>query len=156
VDVELHDVTGLRAFAFRWPAGSEQFDHGWDYIAKIGGTSHRVRYGIGGREVYGKFRVHSVTWLDGSPMVEGVASDDYSESGALLSTLRIGGKAHVRMLSELPAGYLGFDVVRHSDEIVAKYSPRTLAVKILEDDLAAWAQHAVLRARSKGAPRTGI
>ena len=83
-------------------------------------------------------------------MVEGVASDDYDESGALLSLLRIGGSAHVRDLTDLPLGYAGFTIVRQSDEIVAKYSRNSLAVKVLEDDLPGWARHAVLRARSKG------
>jgi uncharacterized HhH-GPD family protein len=91
-----------------------------------------------------------VTWLDGQPMVEGVAADDYPQSGALLSTLRVEGKAHVRDLSDLPIGYAGFTIVRQSNEIIAKYSRRGLAVKILEDDLAAWARHAILRAQSKG------
>ena len=82
-------------------------------------------------------------------MVEGVAPDDYDESGALLSLLRIGGRAHARELTDLPIGYAGFTIVRQSDEIVAKYSPNSLAVKILEDDLPGWARHAILRARSK-------
>lgn len=154
-DVAIDDVSELRPFDFRWPEGSEHFDHGWDYTATIGGTSFRVRHGVGGREVYGRFRVHSVTWLDGQPMVEGVAPDNYAESGSLLSTLRIQGKAHVRELVDLPIGYAGFTIVRQNDEIVAKYSRGSLAVKILEDDLAAWARHAVLRARSKGPGAVG-
>jgi uncharacterized HhH-GPD family protein len=154
-DVEIEDALELEPFDFRWPEGSEHFDHGWDYTATIGGTSFRVRHGIGGREVYGKFRVHSVTWLDKAPMVEGVAPDDYPDSGALLSTLRIQGKAHVRDLTDLPIGYAGFTIVRQNDEIVAKYSRRSLALKILEDDLPAWARHAVLRAQSKGPDAVG-
>lgn len=140
----------LEPFDYRWPAGVEHFTHGWDYTVEAGDQSFRVRHGIGGRDVYGRFRVHSVTWIDGKPMVEGVAPDDYDDSGALLSLLRIAGRAHVRKLTDLPLGYAGFTVVRHSDEIVAKHSPRGLAIKILEDDLAAWARHAILRAQSKG------
>jgi hypothetical protein len=147
--VNVDDVSELRPFAFPWPEGVEHFDRGWDYTATIGSTSFRARHGIGGREVYGRYRVHSVTWLDGQPMVEGVAADDYAESGSLLSTLRIEGRTHVRDWSELPIGYAGFTIVRQSDEIVARYSRRSLAVKVLEDDLAAWARHAILRAHSK-------
>ncbi len=151
-DVELmvDNVSELDPFDFRWPEGLEHFERGWDYTATIGSASFRARHGIGGREVYGRYRVHSVTWLDGQPMVEGVASDDYAESGALLSTLRVEGRAHVRDLTDLPIGYAGFTIVRQRDEIAAKYSRRSLAVKILEDDLGAWARHAVLRAQSKG------
>lgn len=147
--VTVDDVSELDPFDFVWPEGPEHFDRGWEYTASTGSTSFLVRHGIGGRDVYGRYRVHSVTWLDKQPMVEGVAADDYAESGSLLSTLRSAGRAHVRDWSELPIGYAGFTIVRQSDEIVAKYSRRSLAVKVLEDDLAAWARHAILRARSK-------
>ena len=149
-EVIVKDVSELEPFDFRWPEATEHFERGWDYSATIGSASFRVRHGIGGREVYGRYRVHSVTWLDRQPMVEGVAPDDYEESGALLSTLRVRGKEHVRDEAAIPVGYAGFTIVRQSDEIIAKYSRRTLAVKILEDDLGAWARHAVLRAQSKG------
>lgn len=151
-DTELmvENVSELEPFDFRWPEGPEHFERGWDYTATIGSAAFRVRHGICGREVYGRYRVHTVTWLDGQPMVEGVASDDYAESGALLSTLRVQARAHVRDLANLPIGYAGFTIVRQSDEIMAKYSRRSLAVKILEDDLGAWARHAVFRAQSKG------
>jgi hypothetical protein len=49
-------------------------------------------------------------------------------------------------------GYERFEVVRHDDEIVAKYSPRSLCVKLRDDDLEAWAKHAVLRRRDKSGP----
>lgn len=149
-EVLVDDASELDPFDFRWPEGPEHFDRGWDYTAMMGSASFRVRHGIGAREVYGRYRVHSVTWLDGQPMVEGVAADDYAQSGALLSTLRIRGKEHVRDMADTPLGYGGFTIVRQSDEIVAKYTRTTLAVKILEDDLGAWARHAVLRAQSKG------
>lgn len=149
-DLTIDAVAELEAFDFRWPEGVEHFDHGWEFTAHTGGDSHLVRHGISGREVYGKYRAHSVTWLDKQPMVEGVAPDDYDESGALLSLLRIGGSAHVRELTDLPMGYAGFTIVRQSDEIIAKHSRNSLSVKILEDDLPGWARHAILRARSKG------
>jgi len=147
--VAVNSVSELEPFDFGWPEGPEHFDRGWDYTATVGSSAFQVRHGLGGREVYGRYRIHSVTWLDGQPMVEGVAADDYAESGSLLSTLRIEGRAHVRDWSELPIGYAGFTIVRHSDEIVAKYSRDSLAVKVLQDDLAAWARHAILRAQSK-------
>jgi uncharacterized HhH-GPD family protein len=153
--VTVDDASELQSFDFAWPEGPEHFDRGWAYTASIGSMSFQARHGIGGREVYGRYRVHSVTWLDGQPMVEGVAADDYAQSGSLLSTLRIEGRAHVRDWSELPIGYAGFTIVRQSDEIVAKYSRRSLAVKILEDDLAGWARHAILRAQSKGPGAAG-
>lgn len=151
--IAIAEVTEIAGFSWRWPMGTEEFDHGWDYVASTDGDRYRVRHGIGGRVVYGQYRVHSVTWLDKSPMVEGVAPDDYGTSGALISVIRIGGGPHVRSLGELPLGYAGFEIVCQSDEINAKYAHASLSVKILEDDLAGWARHAILRARSKGSPK---
>ncbi len=147
--IQLADTMTLGSFDWRWPANVESFDHGWDYKAGIDGRLYRVRHGVGARTVFGGHRVHTVTWLDGQPTVEGVAADDYATSGLLLSLLKVGGRAHVRRLADVPRGYEAFDVVRHHDEIVAKYSPRSLCVRLREDDLEGWAIHAVLRHRDK-------
>lgn len=148
-DASVANVSELAPFRWRWPEGFEAFATGWEYTIETAGRFHSVRHGVGGRVVYGQYRVHTVTWLEGQPMVEGVAADDYASSGELLSVLRIGGRSHVRRPDEVPAGYVGFTIVRHDQEIAAKHSPRSLAVKILQDDLQGWARHAVLRARSK-------
>jgi uncharacterized HhH-GPD family protein len=142
------EVTGIRQlppFSFRWPEGEEHFEGGWDYGLTVTGVRHRARHGLGGREVYGRQRVHTVTWLDGAVQVEGVEADDYPTTRALLSVLRHGTKALVRDLDGVPAGYEGFDLVDHRREIDAKWSRYCIAVKIPEDDLAAWGKHAWLR-----------
>lgn len=150
-DVEIRDVGEQPPFSFRWPDAVEHFERGWDFVAVVGGREHRVRHGVGGRQVYGRQRVHTVTWLDGQPMVEGVESDDYVTSRSLLSVLRVpGGGGHLRSIEDVPAGYEGFEIVNHRLEIDAKYSRDSLAVKIEVDDLRAWATHALLRARDKG------
>ncbi len=148
--VSIHEVRTIEAFEFRWPENLEAFEYGWEFIAHEGARRWRMRHGIGGRVVYGRHRRHTVTWVDGQPMVEGVASDDYEYSAALISLIRLGGKAHVRSLDELPVGYAGFEIVRQSDEINAKWVPQSLSVKLFEDDLEGWARHAILRAKSKG------
>jgi uncharacterized HhH-GPD family protein len=151
--VSIDDVQPVGDFDFRWPTEHEHFDYGWDFKATDSlGRLWRLRHGLGGRDVYGRFRRHSVTWLEGQPMVEGVAADDYEFSAALLSLIRLGGKAHVRDVDELPVGYAGFEVVRQQDEIKAKWVPASLSVKLFEDDLEGWARHAILRGLSKETP----
>lgn len=125
---------------------------GWTYTAFIDGRRHSVRHGIGSRDVYGRLRVHTVTWLDGEVQVEGVEADDYPTSQALVSRLRRAGRAMARTWSDIPAGYVGFDIVEHRREVDAPYSPACLAVKLRENDLAAWALHAHLRGQL---PRSG-
>jgi hypothetical protein len=51
----------LAPFSFRWPEETEHFEGGWVYQLSIAGTRHRVRHGLGGRVVYGRQRVHTVT-----------------------------------------------------------------------------------------------
>lgn len=137
----------MEPFTFPWPTNVEQFEGGWECDVTIDGAKHLVRHGIGQRDVYGQPRVHSVTWLDREVQVEGVESDDYPTSQALISRLRRTGRALVHTLDEIPAGYEGFEIVRHRAEIDAPYSPTCLAVKLREDDLDSWARHAWLRSR---------
>ena len=112
----------------------------------IDGRPHRFRHGVGRREAYGRPRVHTVTWLDGVPRVEGVEADDHARSRALLSRIKRADRAMARSLDEVPPGYDGSEIVTHREEIDSPYSPHGLAVKVGEDDLEAWARLVALRA----------
>jgi hypothetical protein len=145
LDAEATGIRKLPSFSFRWPEGEECFEGGWEYWLTIAGARHRVRHGLAGREVYGRQRVHTVTWLHGAVQVEGVEADDYPTTRALLSVLRHNARTSVRDLDGVPAGYEEFDLADHRREIDAKWSRYCIAVKIKEDDLAAWGKHAWLR-----------
>jgi len=161
----------IGAFDYRRPDAVEHFDYGWEGEAEFEGHRATIRHGVGHHVVYSTDRIHTVTWLDGSPIVEGVAADDYEQSRSLLSLIKHDGRSMVRDVPELPAGYESFIVVDHRSEIDASYSRQGLAVKIRVDDVAAWAHHALLRkserqtvdARERTAPvsrpvngRTGV
>lgn len=148
-------VVALGPFEFRWPDAIEAFVAGWQFELSIGGRMHRVVHRVGGRVVYGRWRVHTVTWLDGAVEVEGVEADDYPATEALLSVLRGPDKRHLRDLAEVPRDYEGFEIVNHRREIDAPYSRNSLAVKIREDDLARWGTHAWLRHQSRDQKPTG-
>lgn len=145
--VELITVKKLEPFNFQWPTGIEWFEGGWSFNAHIGGTRFSGRHGIGAREVYGRERVHTVTWIGGEVQLEGVEADDYPSSQALISRLRRPGRSFAHTWEQVPAGYEGFEIVEHRREIDAPYSPQCLAVKIGEDDLASWVLHAWLRSQ---------
>jgi uncharacterized HhH-GPD family protein len=146
------DVEQIGPFDFRWPDGIEHFESGWTCQLRMDGGTHSIRHGIGGREVYGRERVHTVTWLDGDVAVEGVEADDYPSSGCLVSLLRHPDKKMIRALQDVPSDYGGFDIVDHRQEIEAKWSRNGFAVKIPEDDLLSWSVHAWNRKRPVGAP----
>ncbi|HEX9353747.1 MAG TPA: hypothetical protein VF933_08020 [Streptosporangiaceae bacterium] len=147
--ITLVSTTALGPFSWRWPEGLESFDRGWAAVASLDGERFHVRHGIGRREVFGRSRVHSVTWVEGAPIVEGVEADDFARSDALLSLLKVT-KRHVRPGGVLPPGYASLQTVVMSDEIAAPYSPRSLAVKLRTDDVEGWTRHALLRAHAWG------
>ncbi len=147
MEIQPLDFASGGVFEWRWPSGNvESFDQSWTGRVAIGGTGFAFRHGIGQRDVYGRVRVHSVTWLSGAPMIEGVEADDYQTSRALLSLLRRDDKRLARTIADIPTHYEEFLIVNHRDEISAPRSRRSLAVKICEDSVAAWATHAALRA----------
>jgi uncharacterized HhH-GPD family protein len=96
--------------------------------------------------VYGRSRVHSVTWVEGQPTVESVEADDFNSSGCLLSLIKVT-KRHLRPGDAIPPGYSSFPVVVMADEA---RGPRSLAVKLREDDVDGWTRHALLRAAAWG------
>jgi len=142
-------VDGLHAlgpFEYRWPSGTvECFSRGWECTVRRGTRQLRVRHGIGARPCYGRDRVHTVTWVDGNPIVEGAETEDYPRTRALVSVLKRTDRKDARNLDEVPAGYRRFEIVRHRNEIVGPNARRGLAVKIREDDIEAWTVYALLR-----------
>lgn len=149
IAAEVLDLHEIEPFSFRWPDDVEDFEGGWTYRLKVAGQMHDVRFGVGSRPAYGKQRVHTVTWLDGNVEVEGVEADDYPATQALISVLRHPDKKLIRTLAEVPVDYEGFEIVDHRREIDAKWSRRSLALKIREADCLRWGVHAWLRSRSK-------
>ena len=143
--VELASVVPTGRFSYRWPQNEEEFRSGWDCIAQSGAGRFRIRHGLGADRVWEEAD-STVTFVDGAPRVEGVAADDYEYSRALLSVLRMsGGRRYVREPDQIPSGYEDYEIVSHNDEIHHQNSPRSLALKIREDNLMAWATHAATR-----------
>jgi uncharacterized HhH-GPD family protein len=132
-------------FTFRWPAGTEDFDCGWDLTVDDAGRRHRVRHGLGARQVYGSRRRHSVTFVDDWAAAEGVAPDDYETSGCLISPLKDHAGRLIRPGEQVPASYEGFPLVSHAEQIVAPYSRNALAVRLHTSDITSWVGYALAR-----------
>jgi hypothetical protein len=148
MQLHLLECSSEEPFVWRWPSRNEEaFTRSWHGRAVIGGNQFHFRHGIGERHAYGKQRVHSVTWINKYPTVEGVEADDYAFSRSLLSVIKGADRKHVRVQTDLPAGYSDMDVLNHAHGILAPYSPRSLAVKITEDDVASWVKHGAIRAK---------
>lgn len=140
-------IAPVAPFSFRWPEETEEFGQGWDFTAAVGSLSLTLRHGLGRRVVFGRSRVHSVTWIGKHPTVEGNAADDYLTSRCLISQLKRRGEMRlIRLASDVPPVYNDFQVVKYHKEMVAPRVPDSLVLKIKEDDLVAWATHALWRA----------
>jgi uncharacterized HhH-GPD family protein len=147
MEIRLLDFAPAGGFEWLWPSGDvEKYERSWCGRIAIDGVAFEFRHGLGHRHAFGRSRVRGVTWLTGEPMVEGVEADDYGSSRALLSLLRRPDKRHARIDADVPPHYDGFLIVDHRSQISAPYSPRSLAVKVVEDNVAAWATHAAIRA----------
>lgn len=147
ISVLNHSAIG--PFSWRWPTNEEKFERGWFAAAEIDGEEVAIRHGIGHRVVFGRDRTHSVTWVDGEPTVEGVEADDFSRSESLLSLIKVT-KRHLRPGDHVPSAYGALPVVVMADEARGPYSPRSLAVKLRQDDVTGWTRHALLRAAAWG------
>jgi hypothetical protein len=120
--IRLVVMTALGPFSWRWPDGLEAFDRGWAAVATADGEEFRIRHGIGRRDAYGRSRVHSVTWIEGEPIVEGVEADDFKRSQSLLSLIKVT-KSHLRPGDAVPSGYDSFPVIVMADEVAGPTAP---------------------------------
>ena len=160
-DIRLVSDSELGSFSWRWPETIEHFERGYAALVRFKGREFRIRHGIGRRTVYGRPRLHSVTWVENRPTVEGVEADDFARSQSLLSLIKVT-KRHLRPTDPLPPEYSGFTVGVMSEEAPGRYSPRSLAVKIRLDDIEGWSRHALLcsaawgRLRSERRPRSSL
>ena len=142
MELRLLEFSAAGEFEWLWPSHNvERFERSWSGRITIDGAAFEFRHALGHRLVYGKDRIHAVTWLAGAPMVEGVEADDYPSSRALLSLLRRDDKKHARTNADIPEQYEDFLIVDHREEIRAPYSPRSFALKIVEDNVAACRPH---------------
>jgi hypothetical protein len=143
------DALELGAFTHRWPKKFEEFTNGWEFTHEGDGRRVEVRHGLGRRNVFGRERVTSVTWIDGVAVLEGVEAEDYPASRALVALLKSDRK-DVRDCAELGGEYSEFEIVVHREEVHGPRARSGLAAKIGEDDLERWARLARLQARDRG------
>ncbi|MGH3302352.1 MAG: DUF6884 domain-containing protein [Streptosporangiaceae bacterium] len=142
-------------FTFRWPTETEEFDYGWDLTVEAAGRRHRVRHGMGARQVYGARRRHSVTFVDDWAAAEGVAPDDYQTSGCLISLIKDHAGRLIRPGEPVPTQYDGFLLISHAEQIVSPYSRDALAVRLHSDDITSWVGYALTRLSVRRADGAG-
>lgn len=100
--VSISEVRESGPFKYRWPDLVEEFHRSWEYVVEHSGRRVRVKHGLSYRHVFGRRRVHSVTFVNGAPLVKGAECDDYAESSCLVSLVKSSSRKDVRSHRELP------------------------------------------------------
>jgi hypothetical protein len=111
MESKVSNTLPIGPFEWRCPTNVESFEGGWEADAVASGQKYEIRHGVGRREVYGRERRHTLTWVNGKLMVEGVESDDFERTKGLLSLTKMT-KKHVRPGDPIPNQYEGFTVPR--------------------------------------------
>ena len=87
-----------RNFTYQWPDGSiESYDCFVEYVARAEDGQHDVKVGFGKRFAYGKDRVRVVVWIDGHPHAEFLGTEDFENSGEVVSEIKIPGTVGERI-----------------------------------------------------------
>src|SRR5438445_13272096 len=68
-EIRLLKMQALGSFSWRWPKETESFTRGWVAVADVDGLEVHVRHWIGNRNVFGRRRIHALTWMEGRPTV---------------------------------------------------------------------------------------
>ena len=152
-------------FDYHWPRKKgeedkpELYDEAHEAEISMGGQEYRVQIGFTNRRTAGKDRRRAVVFLnDGRrmrPVVEFVGTDDFDQSGKMVSLIKIpneSGSGHTRLQpGDQPSSeYDGMPIVQYSREITGPYAATTLAVLVRKDEYSLMARHAIIRARQKG------
>lgn len=133
------------AFVYRWPDASENFDTGWKLTVTDRGQRYTVKIGLGVRSAYGRERRRLVVWINGDPVAEAVAADDYATSHIMLGLLKDADGRLVRPGDSPPPAYSGFPIVSFTDGVVGPYARNGLAVRLSDGDTVSWAAFALAR-----------
>ena|GEM_PF-1976858 len=115
----------------------------------VDGRRIEIVVGLTKSFTYGALRKRTVVFINGTPIVEFVATDNYNETGNLIATLKKPNSNEMYNINdELPYELLWFNIVRHRDHIDGGFDK--LAILVNSSDLKEMIRYAVTRAKLKG------
>lgn len=131
----------------RWPEGPEEMAV-TQLRALLPGGAAEVGVGrvLGGRFAFGRVRPRVHVLVGGEVQAEFVGSDDFEQSGEMLSVLKQpGGNKHAVRVSDVPDRYHDLHLELFHDLIRSKGAFSSLAVVAHEDDVETMATYGLLR-----------
>ena len=132
-------------FEYKWPAGKEEFESGYETTRTVNGRTHTFKIGFTNREAAGRMRRRIIVWVDNWPLVEFAGGNDYESNGLLASIIKIQSGKQLRPSAKIPEEYKDFRVVRYDSIVQGPYASRNMAIVVSKDDLETMIRHAIIR-----------
>lgn len=134
-----------KSFTHIWPDGTpSKFREVLEGSVKTSSKNHAVRIGLTNWIAAEEDRERVVVFIDGRPMVEFVAANDYKDSNLMASVIKISGR-QVRPVLGTPDSYRHLKVRPYNDLIIGRYASSNLAVVCERNDTETMLEHALIR-----------
>jgi len=147
-----YETTGfseIGPFDYKWPAGEEHFERGYETAGTLNGREHTFKIGFTDRYAAGQMRRRIIVWINNWPVVEFAGGNRYKTDGLLASVIKTQGGKQLRPSGKIPGEYKDFHIARYGSIIQGPYASRNMAVIVQKDDLESMIRHAVIRATLK-------
>jgi len=137
-----------KAFDHTWPnRQKEHYDEAYCGRVEIDGSLRSVTIGFTERATAGRIRRRAVVFVDRRPLVEFVASDDFDQSGRMLSLVKRKTGKRLRPGETTPGEYRHLKIEPYRKYVTGPYTSTNQAVVCSKSDLAIMADHALIRLR---------
>src|SRR6266571_1654543 len=137
-----------KAFEHMWPNGQkENYHEAYSGRVEIDGSLRSVTIGFTERATAGRIRRRAVVFVDRRPLVEFVASDDFDQSGRMLSLVKRKTGKRLRPGETTPSEYRHLKIEPYRKYVTGPYTSTNQAVVCSKSDLAIMAEHALIRLR---------
>lgn len=145
MEVTQMNLKAGKPFIHVWPDGTpSDFRDVLEGPVKTAYKNHAVRLGVTNWIAAERDRERVVVFVDGRPMVEFVAANDYKTSNLMASIIKISGK-QVKPVLGTPNSYRHLKVRPYNDFVVGKYASSNLAVVCDRNDTKTMLEHALIR-----------
>jgi excisionase family DNA binding protein len=133
-------------FSHIWPNKREEhYKDAFSATANVGGQVRKILIGLSESRKPDKRKKRTV-FVDGRPMVQFKAADDFDHSGLMLSIIKTDDRKHLRPTDPIPPEYQGFRVDPYRIYIDEAHTSKNMAVVCSRDDFDAMTNHALIRA----------
>lgn len=142
-----HGIQKAIPFHFTWPNGfTEEYPEAYEGSVSDRDIIFEVKVGICNRNSAGQDRKRVTIFLNGRPTVEFIGTNDFSETGHVVSVVTLPNKKRLKPNQNVPVEYRSMNLVRFNSVVIGPRAATTMAVLAKIDDLDTMIAHAIIRA----------